>query len=759
MPSDLPAATARPMIATYRLQLRNGIDFAAAKTFLPYLADLGVSHLYLSPIFTATEGSTHGYDVANPQEIDPALGGEDGFRDLTDAAQALGLGIVLDLVPNHTALSLDNPWMRDAMRHGPDSAYADYFAIDWSQKLILPFLPEPLDDMLAKGELRLTEDHGGAVEWEGGWLPLAPGTEALGDIAAVLTHQHWQLRDWTRERGALSHRRFFNVTGLIGMRIEDPAVFAAMTELPARLVREGLAHALRIDHIDGLADPATYLERLRQTVGDAVPIWVEKILTGDEAMPAEWQTDGTTGYEAGRQICRLLTEPEGFARLDTLWRDRTGGCDDYETMCREARAQVIPEDLAAELHQLIDLAQAALVVDRLDPPDAETLREAMLALLIFFPRYRTYITTPPATPEDRAIIEETVGAAAETLPQREALDLLAGLLLDGTDKPSLKFRIRFQQVTGAVVAKAQEDTAFFRHTRYLAANEVGAEPDTPLLDAQGLNAWFSSAQGQRDTALTLTSSHDTKRAEDTRMRIAAISHDPEAFAALFDGAMRDAALSDAGFVWYATQSLLGIWDDPAPGPDVCERLTEHLRKALREGGEITRWSFPDIEAEDAALDTARRICAAWEAQPPAELAPLIATGQRLSLLQLALKMMLPGMPDIYQRGERTLYELTDPDNRRPFALPETLTSFEQAKSDATRRLLKLRRQAEDVFRAGTAEAAERDGIFTLTRRASGREITLRFRRDLRDLSDGALFEIRDSAAEDTAARLAFPPPA
>lgn len=757
MPSEEPAAT-HPMIATYRLQLRNGIDFATAKSFLPYLADLGVSHLYLSPIFTATEGSTHGYDVANPQEIDPVLGGEAGFRDLSEAAQARGLGVVLDLVPNHTALSLDNPWIRDAMRHGPDSAYAEYFAIDWSQKLILPFLPEPLDDMLAAGKLRLTEDHGGAVEWEGGWLPLAPGTATLGDVASVLTHQHWQLRDWTRERGALSHRRFFNVTGLIGMRVEDPAVFDAMTELPARLVREGLAHGLRIDHIDGLADPVTYLERLRRTVGDAVPIWVEKILTGDEAMPAEWQTDGTTGYEAGRQICRVLTAPDGFERLDTLWRDRTGGCDDYETLCREARAQVIPEDLAAELHQLIDLAQAALAVDLLDPPDAETLRDAMLALLIHFPRYRTYITAPPASPEDRAVIERTVAGAAETLPQREALDLLAGLLLGGTDKASRKFRIRFQQVTGAVVAKSQEDTAFFRHTRYLAANEVGAEPDMPVLDAEGLNDWFASAQGQRSGGLTLTSSHDTKRGEDTRMRVAAISHRPETFAALFDAAMQAAAPAAPGFVWYATQSLSGIWDDPAPGPELSERLTEHLRKALREGGEITRWSFPDIEAEETALDAARRICAAWEAQPPAELARLIATGKRLSLLQLALKMMLPGMPDIYQRGERALYELTDPDNRRPFALPETLTPFERSKSEATRQLLSLRRAAAEVFRSGAAEASERNGVFTLTRRSDGREITLRFCRDLTDLRDGVLFEISDSSAADASGTLRFPPP-
>ncbi|WP_102226407.1 malto-oligosyltrehalose synthase [Acidimangrovimonas sediminis] len=750
----------RPLSATYRLQLRSGVDFATAASFLPHIAGLGISHLYLSPIFTAAQGSTLGYDITDPTTIDPALGGETGFRALALAAQTLGLGVILDLVPNHTALSLDNPWVRDVLRHGRASAFAGHFDIDWSRRLILPFLPEPLDDMLAAGALRLTDAQGGAVEWEGGWLPLAPGSHAPGDpLPEVLARQSWQLREWSRERGALTHRRFFNVTGLIGMRVEDPEVFEAMTALPARLVAEGLAQGLRIDHVDGLADPAAYLDRLRATVGPEVPIWVEKILTGDEALPPAWPVAGTTGYEAGRQICRLLTPPAGLAALDRLWQARTGGRAPYATLCREARAQVIPEDLAAELRQLIGLAQAALAVDRLDPPDAETLREAMLALLIAFPRYRSYLTVPPAAAPDRALIETAVAEAAKTLPNTEALDLMAALLLEAEGVPAADFRTRFQQVTGAVVAKAQEDTAFFRHSRYLAANEVGAEPDAATLDTAGLNAWLDSPQGARARALTLTSSHDTKRSEDTRMRITAISHRPDLFATLHAAATAAAPGADPSLTWYAAQSLLGIWNDPVPsGPDIATRLADHLRKALREGGEVSRWSYPDTAAEDRAIAAALRIHAVWEAACPPALSSLIALGRRLSLLQLALKAVLPGIPDFYQRAERGLFELTDPDNRRPFALPgDDLPPFDRLKTATTTRLLDLRAAAPDFFREAPTRADETGGRFTLARTDGNRHLSLHLRRDASPLAPGTLFEIALSGDWPKPDRLTFPP--
>lgn len=755
----------RPLTATYRLQLRNGIDFAAAAKFLPYLAELGISHLYLSPVFIAAEGSTHGYDVADPTRIDPALGGEAGFRALAEAARNLGLGLILDLVPNHMALSTDNPWVLDILRHGRDSAFARYFDIDWSRKLILPILPHPLDDMLAEGALRMTDAHGGAVEWEGGWLPLAPGSAEPGDpLPEVLTRQHWQLRHWSRGRGSLSHRRFFNVTGLIGMRVEDPDVFEAMTALPARLIGEGLVQGLRIDHVDGLADPAAYLERLRATVGPEVSIWVEKILSDDEALPGDWPVEGTTGYEASAQICRLLTQAEGFAELDRIWHERTGGCAPYPELCHLARGQVIPAMLAPELHHLMGLAQAALAVDRLDPPDPETLREAMIEMLCALPRYRTYITRPPASAGDRAVIEETVEAAAAHLPDREALDLLAGLLLDGKSAQATAFRTRFQQSTGAVVAKSQEDTAFFRHTCYLAANEVGASPDAAPLDAAGLDAWLSSPQGDRARALTLTSSHDTKRSEDARMRIVAISHRPDLFATLFDTCLKAAHLGDdasaSAQVWYVVQSLLGIWDDPVAGDqDIGKRLADHMLKALREAGEVTNWPFPDTETEQKVLMAAQRICDLWQTALPAMVPELIALGQRLSLLQLALKVVLPGVPDFYQRAERGLYELTDPDNRRPFALPEgKITGFDGLKSETSARLLALRAEAPEFFLEADASATESDGIFVLTRADAARRLDLRLMRDLRDLRQGTLFEIRLSGDWLEPRTMAFAPP-
>lgn len=713
-------------VATYRLQLRQGMDFDRAVEMLPYIAGLGFSHLYLSPIFTAASGSTHGYDVANPAEIDPALGGRAGYERLARAAEAQGLRIILDLVPNHTVLSTENPWLLDALTHGADSPYAHYFDVDWKARLTLPILPEPPEEMIAAGAFTVAGDR---LEWEGGWLPLAPGSTE-GEIREILARQHWCLRHWKAERRRLTHRRFFNITDLIGMRVEDEGVFEAMSALPLELLRAGLAHGLRIDHVDGLADPAQYLERLRAAAGPDVPIWVEKILTGDEDMP-DWPIEGTTGYEASDRITRLLMQAEGLARLDTLWRAHTGASGDYEEACRAARSEILAGDLGAELNELVARAQSALIeAQRQDTPEA--VRAALRALLTEFPRYRSYIDAEGASAEDRALVLQTADRAARSSGEPGTVGALAAMMLRPSGPGERAFARRFQQVTGAVVAKSQEDTAFYRHTRCLAEAEVGSEPDAPLLTPEDFAQWCNARLARWPMALSLGSTHDTKRAEDGRARLVAATHAPEALGALCAAAeaLPEAQGVEPAVRWYALQSALAIWQaNPACADNLKERLAAHMRKALREAKEITCWHDPDTEAEEAAARFAGAVLADWAARRPAELEQLVLLGERLSLTQLALRCMIPGVPDIYQGTERGAFRLTDPDNRAVLDPAAPLDGFGREKTALLRTLLRLRRRLPQLFAEGRVSLRPAAAGWLLCRSHGSDRVELRFARD------------------------------
>lgn len=735
------AGTMRPLSTTYRVQLRCGMAFDGLIPHLPYLAQLGVSHLYLSPIFTATAGSTHGYDVTDPSQIDPALGGMEGFSRLAASAAAEGLGIILDIVPNHTAFSLENPWLRDLLRHGQSSAYARHFDIDWSRRLALPFLPDPFEDMLDRGAFSLAEEDGqpvfradlggGAslsVPLAPGGLPSDPGPDAL---RALHDTQVWQLRHWQTERDSVTHRRFFNVTSLIGMRVEEEDVFHDTHELILRLVSEGLVQGLRIDHIDGLADPVAYLHRLRQAVGPDVPVWVEKILTGSEPLPVCWPVQGTTGYEAARQILRLLTPAEGLARLDGTWRDATGFQGDFAATVAEAKEEVVVNELAAELHQMIALAQAYAATRRA-APGPESLREAVLALLRTFPRYRAYkVDDSSGVAGDRRLLDQVIAEAARTPREPATVHLLGEALCDPDTPEAQDFARRFHQVTGALVAKSQEDTAFFRYNRCLATNEVGAEPDHATLTPEAMSDWLADRQARWPHALTLTSSHDTKRSEDARTRLLAAAQAPQDFAALWaetEPHFPDAMRRNDG--WYLLQSALAIWEDGRD--DLADRLADHMIKALREGKVITTWQHPDEEAEAVVLEAARALVARWQADLPDPAARLIARAGPLSLIQLALKMVMPGVPDIYQGTELPSYALTDPDNRQlvdfaALADAPSAPGLAGQKARLTRRLVQLRAEHPDFFDTAEVRLSAQDGgLLELSRQDGARHLTLRF---------------------------------
>lgn len=723
---------------TYRLQLREGVTFETVEGLLPYLVDLGISDLYLSPIFRASTGSTHGYDVIDPNEIEPSLGGRAGFESLAKAAQDHGLGVILDIVPNHTAFSPENPWLRDVLRHGRDSRYAAHFDIDWSEgRLLLPMLQAPFEARLAEGAFEIREAEDGPVLCDGPLeIPLRPTsvpkeTPDTDRLRQLHEAQAWKLCDWRLERDSVTHRRFFNITGLIGMRIEDEGVFEDMHRTTFELADAGLIQGLRLDHVDGLADPGRYLRRLRDRLGD-MPIWIEKILTGDEALP-DWPVQGTTGYEAARSIARVLTDEDGLARLDAEWREATGSRSDFARTLAQSKAEVLRNELAAELHQLIHLAQKAAKAARGIEVGPEFLREAIEALLIAFPRYRTYFDSGEPRPEDLELWDAVVAEAARRPRSDAAITFVAGLVREPDTEEAAAFRTRFQQVTGALIAKAHEDTASFRYTRFLAANEVGAEPDHATLDVGGFAWILERRQNMQPQGLTLTSSHDTKRSEDARMRLVAISHMPEAFEKLYqDASIRVPGAADVGpnFRWYLCQSLLAIWDDAAD--DLGQRLADHAEKAMREAKRITYWTDPVEEVEAPALDWAQSLAADWGRYLPRAAEELIERGRVLSEVQVALKFVMPGIPDIYQGAEIGHHYLTDPDNRRPVDFAHLARvagedGFDGRKARLTRALARLRRDAGDFF---TQAAPEFDrigeGRFTLRRAAGGKSLCLTF---------------------------------
>lgn len=708
--------------ATYRIQLRGSVDFAEVERHLDYYRELGISHLYLSPIFTASSGSTHGYDVIDPTEIEPALGGAEGFRRLAQAAHAKGLGIILDIVPNHTGFTLENPWLRDVLVHGRASRYADYFDIDWSAgPLVLPFLPEPFGTMLQDERFSVEDGH-----WcfEGMKIPLAAGEAAPASatreaLEALHARQHWRLRHWEIERDGISHRRFFNITSLIGMRVEDPEVFADTHSLIIDLVQGGLVDGLRVDHIDGLADPKGYLDRLAAALPDT-PVWIEKILVGDETIPEDWKTAGTTGYESARLIARLLTDEKGIEALDQNWRDYAGVDESFELALATAKSEILQNELAAELHQLVALGGQALST-RIDvEAGPEGLREAVSALLSGMTRYRTYLDASGARAEDRALISAIADRARGRLRSPRILDALVSCLLEPQDGAATRFGLRMQQVSGALLAKAQEDTAGFRWTRFIAANEVGAEPAEPLVSQEEATAFVA---GRRHTEMNLTSSHDTKRSEDSRMRLAAISHHPEAFARLVSG-FDDSPVSPK-WRWYIAQSALAIWGEEKE--TLKSRLHEHLLKAMREAKEQTFWTKPDEGFETAATQFAAQLCDTWAATQPSELAQLTQTGEMLSLTQLALKCLMPGFPDIYRGGEGPFYALTDPDNRLPIDWPalshlSEQTGFAGDKNRLTRTLLALRKAEQIFFDQADARIEKAPDRIALLRSHAGRTL-------------------------------------
>ncbi|MFI9585720.1 malto-oligosyltrehalose synthase [Streptomyces sp. NPDC052236] len=690
--------------ATYRLQLQPDFPFRAAEQAVPYLAELGVSHLHLSPVLEAVPGSRHGYDVVDPARVREELGGEEGLRRLARTAHAHGLGLVLDIVPNHmAAVPGHNPALWEVLREGPSSPYARWFDIDWAAgggKILLPVLAGRIGDEL--GALRV---EGDVLHYGEQRFPLRSATAHL-PLPELLDAQWYRLAWWRLARTELNYRRFFTISDLIGVRVEDPEVFDATHGKILELVRDGVVEGLRVDHPDGLADPEAYLGQLSEATGGVCWIVVEKILTGDERLPPGWPVAGTTGYDALHHIDGLFVDPTGEAELAGQYREFARPAGDrggyWEATVRRAAYKVVTHELAAETAVLTRLASRVCAADLALRDHAPwALLAAVRELLVRVPVYRPYrIGGETALPAEAADSAKTAFAVAE---EATAVDVVRDLALgrlgegaaEGTDEAA--FRSRFAQTASALRAKSVEDTAFYRYAPLISANEVGGDPGSPAVGPEMFHAYCERLARDWPTTGTVLSTHDTKRSADVRARIAVLSECPERWADFLGRITAEADQVDGGrapdpqLAWVAWQTAVGF---AVPSAETA-RLEAALLKNVREAGLHTSWTEPDPAYERAVT----AFVGAGPAGPPlhsvARFARELDPYVRANVLGAALvHLTMPGVPDLYQGTEREYLALVDPDNREPFRqCPPT------EKTALTRAALRLRRERPEVFGA------------------------------------------------------------
>lgn len=655
--------------STYRLQLSPAQDFAAARDLVGYLDDLGVGALYCSPILQAAPGSTHGYDVVDPTRAGGELGGESGRAALVEALRAAGLGVLVDLVPNHMGVAVPaaNPSWWSVLREGRSSPYASWYDVDWDAgPILIPVLGSPDDD----SQLSLSDDST-ELRYHEHRFPVAPGTEPgegrSGTPQSVHARQHYRLVHWRRGNAELTYRRFFDVTELAAVRVDDPAVFDATHAEVLRWAAAGGLDGLRIDHPDGLTDPTAYLQRLRAALGDERWLLVEKILEGDEVLPASWPVDGTTGYEALRANQGVFLDPRGESLIDQITAEHTGAKAGLSATEHAARRLVTDEILVAEVRRIAALVAApdasdgaSLAPDACDAAssigvgqDPGTIADAVAELLASFPVYRSYL------PEGRADLDRAVDTACAVRP--ELADIVRGIHAAMLADPHGALALRVQQTSGMVMAKGVEDTTFYRWNRFVALNEVGGAPDRFGVTPDAFHADASRREAATPATMTTLSTHDTKRSEDVRARLAVLSELTADWGAFLRSVSRRHPLPSPSLELLAWQSVLGAW------PISAERLGGYLTKASKEAKLVT--SHVDaVEAVDEQV-------AAWPAtvlgdattvaEIEAFVARLAAPGRSNALGQKLLQLAGPGIPDVYQGTELFDHSLVDPDNRRP----------------------------------------------------------------------------------------------
>ncbi|MER7487856.1 malto-oligosyltrehalose synthase [Streptomyces sp. NPDC126497] len=687
--------------ATYRLQLQPAFPFGAAVDAVPYVASLGVSHLHLSPVLEAVPGSQHGYDVVDHTRVREELGGERGLRELARTAREHGLGLIVDIVPNHMAMSpRHNRALWEVLREGPAARHARWFDIDWEAgggQVLLPVLGGPLGT-----EAPHLEVDGDVLRYHDHAFPLREGTAGL-PLPRLLDAQWYRPVWWRLARTELNYRRFFSISELIGVRVEDPEVFEATHAKILQLLREGVVDGLRVDHPDGLADPDGYLRRLHRATGGRWTV-VEKILADGEALPASWPVAGTTGYDALRHVDGLFTDPAGFGELLARYRryaaPRTDRGGDWAATVRRAAHQVLTHELAAEVDRLTRVAGRLCATSpelALRDRAPWALRTALRELLVRLEVYRPYASVDAAS----VVTEEAAAEArlAFAVPEEAgAVDVVRDLVLGryGDGPEHVEFRTRFAQTASALRAKSVEDTAFYRYVPLLSATEVGGNPGDPAVSPERFHAYCARVQRDWPSTGTVVSTHDTKRSADVRAALQVLTESPERWAGVLAevaGAGGDAP--DAQLAWAAWQTVFGL------GPAEEERVREALLKHVREAGLYTSWTEQEPAYEEAV---ARFVAAGPCGAPGGRVAALRASLEphiRANVLGTALvQLTMPGVPDLYQGTEHEYRALVDPDNRRPVRFAAG-GSDGDGKEAVTRAALRLRARWPDVF-GGTA---------------------------------------------------------
>ena len=787
-----------PMRATYRLQLRRGLGFAEAEAIVPYLAELGVSHVYCSPYVEARAGSEHGYDVVDPRRLDPSLGDERDFESFVSTLRRHGMGQILDWVPNHVGIALgENAWWQDVLAFGRDSSFAEFFDIDWTPnrrelrgKVLLPVLGGPYGEVLERGEIVpvLEPDGGLSISYFDHRFPVSPASwgrllrgalddgqlapsEALeqvladlvgrgrprldrpkrareaqrrlghvlescaslrrgverivrelggepgqpgsfGSLHRLLEAQHYRLAYWRVAAEEINYRRFFDINELAAVRMERAEVFEHTHASVFAWIEAGKIDGLRIDHVDGLADPEEYCARIRARFpDDRLYLVVEKILGVDEALLDSWPVDGTTGYEFGCLVNGLFVDPAGRKPLERIYRAFTGETPDFDVVLSASKRRVLRALLASELDGL------ATALDRLAQGDRRTrdftlrgLRDALVEIVAAFPVYRSYVGARGATEADRRRIARAVERARRRSedPESGLFEWIEGVLNGDLARTSrgarrhevLRFIRRFQQYSAPVMAKGFEDTGLYRHAVLLSLNEVGGDPRRFAVDPSSFHDENRRRAERHPRSMLATSTHDTKRGEDVRARIDVLSELAAVWGRtarewsrlnrphrrLVDGEPAPVA-KDEYFVY---QTLVGSFPTEPMGPAELDgyrdRVQAYMIKALREAKERSSWRYPRHAYEEAVTNFVGALLAPDSRFLREFLSfhdEVAARGAQNGLSQLALKLAAPGVPDVYQGCEGWDLSLADPDNRRPIDFTRSRTDLEALRGRST----------------------------------------------------------------------------
>ncbi|MFZ3236074.1 MAG: malto-oligosyltrehalose synthase [Stellaceae bacterium] len=826
-------ADAPPIRATYRLQFHRGFTFRDATCLVPYLADLGVSHVYASPITEARPGSTHGYDIIDHNRLNPEVGSDADFGEFTAALRAHGMGLIVDFVPNHMGIGPDNAWWLDVLEWGQHSPFAHFFDINWHSpradlegRVLLPVVGDQYGAILEKGEIELRFDPAegsfcagyfehrfpisprsyAAILAAGGdplagfardfaalaKLPVAAARERAAELkrglaeraaaapavaAAIakalqqfagnsgepesfaplhrlLEAQSYRIADWRVAGEEINYRRFFNINDLAGLRMELPELFDATHRLMFELIESGDLHGLRIDHIDGLFDPRGYCEQLQQHTAAPLYVLVEKILARYETLP-DWPVAGTTGYDFVNQVLAVFVDPAGEAGMNRLYRRMTTSRETFDDVLYVCKKRIMQVNLASEMNVLAhEFHQLSMREWRTRDFTFNRMLAALEEVVAAFPVYRTYVSPRGASPDDRRYIDWALGLARKRWRGADVsiFDFLRGVLTGEAAPPQddaspggpLYAAMHFQQVTGPVMAKAAEDTAFYRYVRLLALNEVGGDPRRFGVSVAAFHHLAQQRARQWPQAMLSTATHDTKRGEDARARLALLSEMPREWGRrvlqwLRLNRSRRAEIEgeivpDRNVEYLFYQTLFGAWppgltlDEVGAVEHLAERVDAYMIKAVRERKLDTSWSNPNPDYEAALTRYVRGVLDASRPSPfladfHGFVASMARAGAITSLAQLALKLTVPGVPDIYQGCELWDFSMVDPDNRRPVdweerealldkmdrpAPAELAAGWQDGREKlfATRRLLGLRRAHPELFAAGDYQPLE-----------------------------------------------------